>query len=174
MLFIFFAQLTNAINMTHTHRAGETIALLPVMKARKRGKLAPGENVVPWAQSFLGGTARAAYIFNCANNFDFALNLGSYIALLTATYTGLIAVAIATGAQRDRLVMYMWIGVFIAITIQWVDSNELAGSVYVFTSVTTKFSFLAGIPHAIRTRDGRYICHPFLFCLHDYNVYMLK
>lgn len=131
------------------------MCLPPVIVARKRGKLAPGENVVPWAQNFIAASMRAAYFFNCANDFEVSLIIGCYVAMCCVTYTGLIAVGVATGSQRDRLVMYMWIGVTAATAVQWQGNNAVSGYCYVVVSATMKFSLLAGIPHALRTRDGR-------------------
>jgi hypothetical protein len=131
------------------------MALPPVIAARKRGKLNPGENVIPWCQGFVAAAARAAYFFNCANNFNVSLVLGGYVAICCATYSGLIAVGVATGSQRDRLVMYMWFAVALATGIQWNGDVVVAGYIYVATNASMKISLMAGIPHAVRTRDGR-------------------
>jgi hypothetical protein len=129
--------------------------LPPVIAARKRGKLEIGENVIPWAQAFIAASARAAYFYNPANDFGLSLNLGCYVAICCTAYTGLIAVGVATGKQRDQLVMYMWIAITCAIAIQWFGSSDLAGYFFVGVNIISRFTQMSKIPHALRTRDGR-------------------
>jgi hypothetical protein len=126
-----------------------------VIEARKRGKLAEGENVAPWAQAFIPCSARVVYFFHPENHFDVSLNLGCYIAICCAAYTGLVAVGVATGSQRDVLVMYMWVGITFAVAVQWLGSGAIAGYYFVGVNILSKFSLLSTIPHALRTRDGR-------------------
>jgi len=148
-----------------THRFAEIFALPPAIAARKRGRLEIGENVIPWTHAFIAASARAAYFYNPANNFDIALNLGCYVAICCTAYTGLIAVGVATGRQRDYLVMYMWIGVTFAIAIQWFGSSDIAGYYFVGVNIVSRVTLLSKIPHALRTRDGRYVAYAHMLVL---------
>mmetsp|Transcript_4532 Transcript_4532/g.5797 ORF Transcript_4532/g.5797 Transcript_4532/m.5797 type:complete len:554 (-) Transcript_4532:257-1918(-) len=131
----------------------------PVIKGLKRGKIAPGENVQPWVQSFLASSARTAYFFHPKNHFRVDLLLGGYLALCSAAFNGLVAIGIANDDQKKSLIGYMWFGICAAGAVRLEGSNDVAGYFFVIICSITRFSFLGGIKDAIRLRDGRTFCN---------------
>jgi hypothetical protein len=76
-------------------------------------------------------------------------------AICINAYTGLVAVNVANADQRKLLLMIMWFGICASAVVQLQGSMQVAGFYFVFMCSTNRFGLLAGIPRAIRTRDGR-------------------
>ena len=106
-------------------------------------------------QAFVASCARASYFFQL-EDVPVDLGLGATFALAIGGYTALVAMIVAKGKKMDSVAAWIWFGVLVPNVLRWLCPLSVSGSYYVAVIALNRTSLWAGIPGALKARDGRW------------------